>query len=246
MDYHPLEKIGLTKSEVLVYTGLLKIGVSTAGKIVKEAKISSGKIYEVLDKLLEKGLISFSLINNVKHFEATDPDKIEDYLNRKKQDLEETEKEIKNLIPSLKDIKVTTENEYATSVYQGYEGLKTVLFNTLKDLKKGEWLGMGVTTAKRSERIDNMWHKWYKMRNEKNIDVKLILSDKETASFFKKRKVQLKLLEGLTPSPIAIVGNRVMIYDWEKLSVVLIDNERIATSFRTFFYSLWKTAKALT
>ena len=54
-----LEELGLTKGEIKVYLTLLKLGETTTGKIVEEAGISSGKIYEILEKLIRKGLASF-------------------------------------------------------------------------------------------------------------------------------------------------------------------------------------------
>ena len=68
MEFLELEKIGFTKSEIAVYTALLKIGQKTTGEILKEAKISSGKIYEILDKLIKKGLVSYIIKNNTKYF----------------------------------------------------------------------------------------------------------------------------------------------------------------------------------
>ncbi len=58
MNNKLLEEIGLTKGEISVYLALLKIGETTTGKIIEEAQISSGKIYEILDKLIKKGMVS--------------------------------------------------------------------------------------------------------------------------------------------------------------------------------------------
>ena len=49
-----LKACGLTQNESLVYLSLLKIGKATSSKVVKEANISGGKIYETLEKLIQK------------------------------------------------------------------------------------------------------------------------------------------------------------------------------------------------
>ena len=59
MNEQLLEDIGLTKGEIKVYLTLLKLRETTTGKIIEEAQISSGKIYEILDKLIKKGLVSY-------------------------------------------------------------------------------------------------------------------------------------------------------------------------------------------
>ncbi|MGD9276028.1 MAG: helix-turn-helix domain-containing protein [Candidatus Pacearchaeota archaeon] len=104
MKYKELEGIGLTNSEILVYTTLLKIGQSATGKIVSNAKISSGKIYEVLDKLIDKGLAGYILKNNVKHFSALNPEKLKEYIAKKKKEIQEKEKEVGKIIPELKKL----------------------------------------------------------------------------------------------------------------------------------------------
>ena len=70
MDIKILEEIGLTKSEVKTYLALLEIGSSSTGDIVEKAQVASSKIYEILDKLSQKGLVSFIIKSGVKYFEA--------------------------------------------------------------------------------------------------------------------------------------------------------------------------------
>ena len=54
-----LEWIGLNKSETKVYLSLLRLGASSTGPIINDSKTANSKIYEVLDKLIHKGLVSF-------------------------------------------------------------------------------------------------------------------------------------------------------------------------------------------
>ena len=68
-----MRKVGLTNSEIAVYSALVKLRSSTTGPIVKEAGISSGKIYEILDKLIAKGLVSYIVKAGRKYFQLTEP-----------------------------------------------------------------------------------------------------------------------------------------------------------------------------
>lgn len=241
-----LEAIGLTKSEILTYLALLKLGLSSTGAIVKEAGISSGKIYEILDKLIEKGLVSFSVKNNVKFFEASNPDKIKSYIEDQKQEFLEKERAIEKLIPNLKSFKTTSKKENKTLIYQGYEAIKTLLQETLnsENPEKQPWLGLSISLKSRSEQTNNMWRHFHKKRIKKKIPTKMIINDKNARSFFKEIKLcKVKLLENIETSSIAIYNNRILIFDWEDLTAVLIKNQNIAISFTKFFESLWKLAK---
>ena len=242
MQTQALEAIGLTKSEALTYLALLRTGFSSTGPLVKEANISSGKIYEILDKLIEKGLISSSLKNNVKYFQAAHPEKIKDYVERKKKEFEEQEKEAEKLIPQLNIIAPTTSEEGHTLVYEGFEGVKTAIFETLEKEQDKEWLALGVST-KRSTQWNNLWKHWHKERIKRKIDCKMILADKDSMKEYQKTKLlQEKLLGSISPTPLGIFGNTVMIYDWDQPSVIVIHNKKVAQSFTSFFNSLWKLA----
>ena len=83
MDTKPLEEIGLTKSEIKVYLALLKLGQTTAGPIVDEAKVTRSKIYDILERLKNKGLVSHIIKESTKYFSATSPTNIIEYLNKK-------------------------------------------------------------------------------------------------------------------------------------------------------------------
>ena len=56
-----LQEIGLTRNEIKVYTSLLDLGESKTGEILKKSGLNSGKIYEILDSLQKKGLVSWVL-----------------------------------------------------------------------------------------------------------------------------------------------------------------------------------------
>ena len=59
-----LEKAGLTKIESKVYLSLLDLGPSLAGQISKHSGIHRRSVYDALDRLAEKGLISYIVKNN--------------------------------------------------------------------------------------------------------------------------------------------------------------------------------------
>ena len=77
-----LLQFGLTKSEIAVYFALLRIGQTTTGPLVKEAKTSSGKIYEILESLKSKALAGESIINRVRYFTAAHPSQLLEYLRK--------------------------------------------------------------------------------------------------------------------------------------------------------------------
>ena len=65
MELELLKEIGLTDSEIKVYIALLELGSSSKGPIVDKSHVASSKIYELLEKLMQKGLVTQVLKSNV-------------------------------------------------------------------------------------------------------------------------------------------------------------------------------------
>ncbi len=247
MNEKLLEEIGLTKGEITVYLTLLEIGQTTTGKIIEKAQISSGKIYEILDKLMKKGLVSFILKEKTKYFQASSPNRILDYMHEKERDLKEKEQELQKEIPLLLDIQKSTKKEYETKLYQGHKGIQTAIFEALEDLESDdEVLAMGIISSKK-ELFNILWQKWHTERIRRKILCKSIFSDRGTDYYkvFKKMKqTEVKVLGGITPSAIDIMGDKVLIFTYgEEPSCLVITNEEIAKSFTTFFETMWKIAR---
>lgn len=246
MKFQELESLGLTKSEVLVYTTLLKIGQSSTGKVVKEAKISSGKIYEILDKLIEKGLVSFVVKNGVKNFSASSPEKIKEYLDKKKKEFEEKSEIINKLIPELEEINKGKKPDYLVEVYEGFEGFKSAFRFLVNSLEKGEeYLGAGIGLTERSKTIELFYLQLEKEFRNKKIKEKFILMEKSERlnKYLKNFKCEFRYLLGFHLAPFGIAGDIVMLHNFKELSVILIRNKTIAEQFRFLFDSLWKLAK---
>jgi sugar-specific transcriptional regulator TrmB len=91
-----LEKLDLTEAESKVYIHLLKRGSSTAGALARASSYSRPKVYEILEKLVNLGLVERFPARPIR-FRALDPEMaIPSYLNTKIKELEDIESELKD------------------------------------------------------------------------------------------------------------------------------------------------------
>ncbi|RLE38739.1 hypothetical protein DRJ17_02995 [Candidatus Woesearchaeota archaeon] len=245
-----LEDLGLTKNEIAVYLALNKIGNSTVSSIIKQAKISSGKIYETLDKLIDKGLVSVNITNNTKHFQATNLQRLEDYAKEKENEWRLKQKAIQGLLPQISKLRIKKEKIPSVRMYVGLKGFKNAVYDALDCMKKGEViLGMGITSKKQNKALNTFWLNFSKERIRRRIKVRNLFSEKESEFIdeFKKMKyTENRYLENITPNAVDIFGDTVLIFSYEKTpSVVTIEDENVAISFKAFFNSLWKIANKL-
>ena len=104
MDLSFLKEIGLTEGEIKVYLALLELGASTTGPIIEKANISRSIIYQILDKLIEKGLVSFITKEKTKYFQATQPKHFLDIIEKEKENLTTKEEYIKDFIKNLEQV----------------------------------------------------------------------------------------------------------------------------------------------
>ena len=247
MNTKILEDIGLTHNESVVYFALVKLSTSKTGDILKASNLNSGKIYEILESLKNKGLASESIINRVRHFTAAPSSQILEYLKKKKQEVEKEEQEIKALIPEIEKSRNATAVASKAITYTGMRGIKTAVDEALDSTHNGEEiLAMGVTERK-DKRFNEFWQEWSARRISKKIVARHIFSEKEDYYdiFSKMKYTEVKFLEGLTPVTIDIFGDdKVLILNYnEPFSCTMIYDKNTVTSFKNFFYQLWKIAK---
>jgi sugar-specific transcriptional regulator TrmB len=247
METELLEDIGLSKGEIKVYMTLLRLGETTTGNIINQAQISGGKVYVILEKLISKGLVSFIIKEKTKYFKAASPNKILDYVEEKEKKLDEKKKKIETQLPTLLSISDSSKEKYNSQLYLGYEGIKTATFETLNQTSnKQEILIMGINLS-REDKYNVMWKHWHNERTKKGISCKMLFSNKDKEFFneFKKmKKTETRIIEGITPSSVGIVGETILVTTYgEEPSCLVIKHPDILNSFKTFFETLWKIAR---
>ena len=242
-----LEKIGLTQNESIVYLSLLQLGLCRTGKILEYSHLNSGKIYEILEGLKSKGLVSESVINNVRHFSAAPPSQLLEYLNAKKKELSNEEKAILSLLPQLDKMRDMKMKGTKAVTYTGFRGLGTAVDEALDSLQPpDDIVAMGIT-GRKEEKFNAFWMRWWTRRIKKRIHARHIFSERGSYfhTFKKMKYTEARVLAGITPAAVDVFGSdKVLIFNYaDPPSCILISDENTATSFRQFFEQLWKIAK---
>jgi HTH-type transcriptional regulator, sugar sensing transcriptional regulator len=233
-----LRDLGLDEKEISIYKTLLRTGNTTASKIAKETDIDRATCYRYIDSLINKGLISYAIENNVKFFQAAHPEKI-------LRDLKEKETEYKKVLPELINLTKLPKEETVAEVYKGKDGLKTVLRTILRE--KENHLVIGENGF--FQDILPIFFKQFVNECKRNkIKERILCSDD---SFKKVKKYdyensEIKALPSgyVSPTTTLIFGNKIVLLNWElPYNAVVISSEAIAKSYRNYFEILWKNSK---
>ena len=244
-----LEKIGLTENEAKVYVALLDLGESSIGGIIKEAGVASSKVYELLNKLMEKGLISTHIEANIKYFKAVDPRRIKDYVGLKINELKDDEKSLNEVLPSLISKFESKKKEIEVELFQGYKGIKTVFYNMIRELGKGnEFLVIGGgDSPSANENTKLFFEQIHKKRAEKGIIQRIIFSEARRKSYSLMRTFKHTIARFLpygSPSTLNIYDDTtILLVMSPSPAAIRIKDKQITDSYKQYFERMWKIAK---
>ncbi len=237
--FQQLQEAGFSKNESKIYAALVENGPLLVGEISSKTKIHRRNVYDSVERLSERGLVSWTIRNDRKYFEAANPERILEILEEKKESL-------RSIMPQLRR-KNFFNNDQDIRMYTGTEGRKTIFEDKLKS--GGEQLVLGAHQPSETSRkfIDS----YHKRRIAKKIPLKMLFPENqiEAAKYFSRLKyVRVRILPDIFVSPTAIniYGGKVAFLlgsgSQAPLSI-LIRNEELSNDFRKYFYSLWKISR---
>lgn len=237
-----LEDIGLSPNEAKIYEGLLEIGEASVPEISLKIGVHKRNIYDIVPKLLRKGLIYEIARSERKVYAPVEPNKLSDLIWEK-------ESKLKAVLPALTRQFKKTATEEAVYIYKGVEGFKNYLRDIVevgKDVcfigAKGGWF---------DEDLQTFIRKFLKEAREQGIRYQHIF-DHEV------RQLAPDLLRKLgrpyrflpsgysTTGAIDIFGDRVVTFSGltlkditEDVTLVVIVNKELADCYRTWFRFMW-------
>ncbi|MBM3200459.1 TrmB family transcriptional regulator [Candidatus Woesearchaeota archaeon] len=226
-------EIGLTDVESRVYLRLLELRKATTGSIAKKSGIHRRTVYDALERLTIKGLVSYIKENNRRYFTPANPERLLEILDEGRDKLKE---KIVTLQPQYSLVQELEE----TVFFRGKQGLKTVFDDQVRTGKDILVLG----GSKNAEDVLQYYFTRYnKLRAEKKVKLKIIFACKRLKKRFPLTSLRYLPEEYNTEVATNIYGDKVAIIHWAKLFVILIKNKDIAQTYKNYFDILWEKAK---
>ena len=250
MNKDVLYDLGFTKGEVEVYLALLKIGQSSIGKIVEVSRVTKSKVYDILNKLKNKGVVSSSVKDGVQFFNAAAPQFLLELVEREEEEIEKTKIELEEMLPSLIDLQTEASKQQRTEIFEGFRGLKNAFQVAANEFKKGEeFLVFGVDNVLNAQQL-RFFVDYHKKRVQAKVKTKVIFTAnlRGVDEYHQKPDPynEERFLDQTSAIPINIYKDIVIIpllEKREKETTILIRNERLAKGLRQFFYTLWDISK---
>lgn len=239
-----LKRLDFSSKEIDVYLTALKLGSASFAELAKFAGTKRSTTYEILEKLKERGLVSFSRKKSKKIFVVEDPEKILRFIEQEKEEVLKKEEDVKNILPKLKAL---TKKDTTIPLIKYYEG-KEGVWNIVEDLVRSKEENWIIATGKI---YDILGLKQFTKRivlKRRQSGVKLnIIADHHPGNIkgYKANEYfrEYRFLPGTIDlnSTVYVYDNKVaLIFFKEPLSGIIIENKELFLVFRFMFDSLWK------
>ena len=245
MEIKDLTEIGLNFNEAKVYLELIKFKKSTARQIIKSTKFHKNLVYDNLNKLIDKGLVTYITENSKKIFQLADSDNLIEFISEKEKEILIKKEKANKISKEIKKISKESLFKSEATIYRGIEGIRAFYNETLEDGRDFFIFGGPLESIKIMG--ETFWKSYENKRLHKKMKSKRIFntSIKEYKKILgqedKNRRYFEKDFEPLTE--IFIQGNKVATIVWAKEPMLfLIRDESVARSYMGYFKKLWKTS----
>jgi HTH-type transcriptional regulator, sugar sensing transcriptional regulator len=235
MDLKHLEILGLSNGEKKVYSSILQLGISSINQIHEKTGFERRAIYDIINKLIEKGLISYMVERGKRTYQCAPISKLKEEVNKKLKEL----KSFQEQIPLIEQIYNSSKPSVKFEVFRGKEGMKTV-FEDMLNYKNVYVIGGGFYLIKE---LPYFWPQY----NERRIKAKCIWHNlvihKLKNKVPKSKYLEVKFLpKEFSANPIVIIvyGNKVVNLSWgDEVFAFIIESENMAINYKKYQQYLW-------
>lgn len=244
-----LKGIGLTQYEAKIYLAMLEIGEGTTGEILKKAGVHTGKVYEILHSLRQKGLASMVISNKTKNFSAAPPSVVSQLVEEKKKVLLKEESIVNKMIHQLMGVYDQNKPETKIEVYKGIKGIWTVYQREFELAKKaGFTYVLGINNKQHySARVLRLFAQRITPQRQKlGIKIKKILNT-DAKEFRKNHEKNAEVRYYPFASSVGFNVTKgfcfISIYSESEPILIVIESENVSKTFIEQFNIVWKLAK---
>lgn len=237
-----LTNLGLADKEASVFLACTELGTSVVSTIAQAAGINRVTTYDILEKLKQKGLVSFYSKKKVKYFSSIDPEiLLEEFENRTAA--------LRTALPKLKSLSGAT-NHPKVRYFEGIDGIKTIYADTLTS--KTEILNYA-----NSSEIRKVWPEYdteyVAKRAAKKIYLRGLSVKDQLGEMVRAQNEKYYREIRLVPPDQFNFTNEMNIYD-DKVAIIsfkdeligmIIESHEIANSQRAIFEMCWQHAEIL-
>ena len=240
MNSEILSKLDFSRGEQEVYEVLLNSGRLPVSVIQEKTGIERRNIYDILSKLIDKGLVAYVTENKKRYFRITHPNKILGFIEDQESVLQEKKELVNEEMPELLELYNTSRSDIQAEIFRGKEGVKAV-WEEMLNYNKNYFIGGGWYVI---DEMPHYWRSYNRRRKEHGVHwYNLARYDVRKRKPPERKGISVRYLPkefSGSPNVIFVYGNKVANVLWQGgFFAFVIENKEIADNYRRYHQYLW-------
>lgn len=241
-----LQSIGLSLTEARVYLFLLKHERAKAGEICRQLDLHTSHIYNNIDKLLKRGLISFTIVNNIKVYYPADPGILLSKFKEKEEALNAEKKQLAAFIQELKKVQVSKER-VDFKYFKDVLGVRSMFVEFTDSLPQGSTVYVFSAPMTYERWNAFLLEHFHPARAKKKVLLKLLLP-RSLEKYAKQRKgfplTEIRYTEEEYPSEFGVCGEYVYFLSTsDRPYATLFRDANFSKTQQMIFEKMWNGAR---
>jgi sugar-specific transcriptional regulator TrmB len=243
----PLNKLGLSDKQAIIYLTLLELGEAKITDVAKKSNLKRPTVYLVIEELALLGLVSMIVNGKKKIYSAVHPKRIGELLDFRKN-------QFQNILPDLINIYGSGNRQPKIQFFEGADGVRQLYREVLSLLpqRNSEQLWLSNIHSV-SEKFPEIINEYTRILNKfpKSRIREILFGKKTNNDYLKKFKIKLnpnhkiKYIKNNTldeQTDQLILENRIIFFSINpELFALSIESPEIAKIQRFMFENLWKS-----
>ena len=242
-----LLQLGLDKKEALVYLSALQQNESSVITLAKDTGLSRGTIYDVVEKLKEKGYFAEIKKGKKRRIVVESPtNRLYSLLDEKQHYLEKAQKIIEEVLPVIKSVYASEGFKPQIRVYEGEKGFHKVWDEIFRYPGK-EFLSIARIETFVKFAGEEYLHKIQKIKTKKGFSSRAINEDSPLARSLQgsdknyNRETRLAPKSMVFPSTEIIYGDTIAMFSTrDENTILVIESQDFAQTHRAYFEMMWE------
>lgn len=250
-DAKPLEALGLSKLEALIYLSALDLGQGTLSDIARNAGIERSGIYYHIENLINNSLLQTFERGKRTYYQPADPKILTKLLEHKKTLLD-------NIFPKIDSQFSRISSQSISEFYYGIDRAKQYydrVYQLLGEMRPPNNLVYVLGNSfKRIYRHHEFFTDFSPPEQQIDIRMECVLpksdmvkppetnqSDPYIVTRFNLPRAELKFIPDKYAfyAAVAIINNYVCLFDYRNFSYTILENANVAKSWTAFFTFIW-------
>ena len=226
---------------------LLECREAKTGIICSKLNIPNSHIYSILEKLLDKGIISYKIINNVKIFLPVDPESLYAIFREKERQLQEEKEDLKIFISNLKQIEIKDKKQNDFKYFEGIIGIKSMFTEFVASFEKDSRVFIASAPIAYEKWNAFLLDLFHPPRIKKNVHQQLIIPTR-LKKYGKEREkfqpIEIKYSDVEMESEFGVAGEFTYFLSYgDKPYALLIKDKNFANTQIKIFNIMWEHAE---